>query len=204
MIHILILHFLNLQEQQAFIENLSMRYNKFSTEVGEFMANVGASINTVEGSCRDTQFQLKELKDYVDHFADNLVLSSGQITVETDAGFTAKPVSLTETLKLARSTLTEIETGTEKTEERIEQICTDLDSKAPDTVLFNVSTLERKVSTIEVHLRKEEEQGIGVRRHVSLINFLYSTVHALDIITFRPTFLYHHELNRRSGRRARS
>lgn len=159
--------FTALQEQQAFIENLSMRYNKFSTEVGEFMANVGASITTVEGSCRDTQFQLKELKDYVDHFADNLVLSSGQITVETDAGFTAKPVSLTETLKLARTTLTEIETGAEKTEEKIEQICTDLDSKAPDTVLFNVSTLERKVSTIEVHLRKEEEQGIGVRMVLS-------------------------------------
>jgi hypothetical protein len=150
------------QDQQAFIENLALRYNKFSTEVGEFMSGVGATITNVESSCRDTQFQLKELKDYVDHFADNLVLSSGQITVETDAGFNVKPMSLTETLKGARGTLTELETGAEKTTEKIEQIVTDLDTKAPDTVLFNVSTLERKVSTIEVHLRKEEEQGIGV------------------------------------------
>jgi len=126
------------------------------------MSGVGATITNVESSCRDTQFQLKELKDYVDHFADNLVLSSGQITVETDAGFNVKPRSLTETLKGARGTLTELETGAEKTTEKIEQIVTDLDTKAPDTVLFNVSTLERKVSTIEVHLRKEEEQGIGV------------------------------------------
>ena len=126
------------------------------------MSGVGATIAEVEGSCKDTQFQLKELKDYVDHFADNLVLSSGQITVETDAGFTAKPVSLTETLKLARGTLTEIETGAERADAKIEQIFTDLETKAPDTVLFNVSTLERKVSTIEMHLRKEEEQGIGV------------------------------------------
>jgi polyhydroxyalkanoate synthesis regulator phasin len=151
-----------MQEQQAFIESLAMRYNKFSTEVNEFMAGVGSTIANVEASCRDTNFQLKELKDYVDHFADNLVLSSGQITVETDAGFTIKPTSLTETLKLARHTLTELETGAEKTGEKIEQITSDLDTKAPDTVLFNVSTLERKVSTIEVHLRKEEEQGIGV------------------------------------------
>jgi hypothetical protein len=139
-----------------------MRYNKFSSEVGEFMSGVGTTIANVESSCRDTQFQLKELKDYVDHFADNLVLSSGQITVETDAGFTPKPISLTETLKLARGTLTELETGAERTGERVEQIATDLETKAPDTVLFNVNTLERKVSTIEVHLRKEEEQGIGV------------------------------------------
>jgi hypothetical protein len=126
------------------------------------MSGVGATITNVEASCRDTQFQLKELKDYVDHFADNLVLSSGQITVETDAGFNVKPMSLTETLKGARGALTDLETGAEKTGEKIEQIVTDLDTKAPDTVLFNVSTLERKVSTIEVHLRKEEEQGIGV------------------------------------------
>jgi len=142
---------------------LSLRYNKFSTEVGEFIANVGATITTVEESCKDTQFQLKELKDYVDHFADNLVLSSGQITVEVDSGFSVKPVSLTETLKLARTTLTEIEAGAEKAEEKMEQMSQDLETKAPDTVLFNVNTLERKVSTIEVHLRKEEEQGIGVR-----------------------------------------
>ena len=144
---------------------MSLRYNKFSGEVGDFMSGVGATIAAVDASCKDTQFQLKELKDYVDHFADNLVLSSGQITVEVDAGFSAKPVSLTETLQLARTSLTEIETGAEKTEEKIEKIFTDLDSKAPDTVLFNVSTLERKVSTIEVHLRKEEEQGIGVSMH---------------------------------------
>ncbi len=131
--------------------------------MGEFIANVGATITTVEESCKDTQFQLKELKDYVDHFADNLVLSSGQITVEVDSGFSVKPVSLTETLKLARTTLTEIEAGAEKAEEKMEQMSQDLETKAPDTVLFNVNTLERKVSTIEVHLRKEEEQGIGVR-----------------------------------------
>ena len=132
------------------------------------MANVGATITNVEESCKDTQFQLKELKDYVDHFADNLVLSSGQITVEVDAGFSVKPVSLTETLKLARTTLTEIETGAEKAEEKMEQMSQDLETKAPDTVLFNVNTLERKVSTIEVHLRKEEEQGIGVSVFINL------------------------------------
>ena len=126
------------------------------------MMNVGDTITTVQESCKDTQFQLKELRDYVDHFADNLVLSSGQITVEVDAGFNVKPVSLTETLKAAHTTITELETGAERQEVKNEKIFVELDGKAPDTILFNVNTLERKVSTIEVHLRKEEEQGIGV------------------------------------------
>jgi hypothetical protein len=161
----------------VFIENLASRYNKFSSEVGEFMAGVGATISAVDASCKDTQFQLKELKDYVDHFADNLVLSSGQIMVEVDAGFSTKPVSLTSTLQLAKGSLTEIETEAQKTDERLEAMSADLDSKAPNTVLFNVSTLERKVSTIEVHLRKEEEQGIGVRTLLTLLYMIrYCTI----------------------------
>jgi len=154
----------HINEQQDVLENLSARYNKFSTEVNEFMGGVGETIEMVEKNSRDTQFQLKELKDYVDHFADNLVLSSGQITVEVDAGFSSKAVSLTETLQMAKGGLSNIETDLNHKQSKIEQMCADIDSKAPDTVLFNVNTLERKVATIEMHIRKEEEQGIGAIR----------------------------------------
>lgn len=35
---------------------------------------------------KETQFLLKELKEYVDHFGDNLILASTQITVESKVG----------------------------------------------------------------------------------------------------------------------
>lgn len=126
------------------------------------MSETGRIIVEVDQSCKDTLFQLQELRNYVDHFADNLVLSSGQITVETDAGFNVRPTSLTDTLRQCANTLTEFQETGAVVEGKITQIFKDLDTKAPDTVLFNVNTLERKVATIEMHLRKDEEQGIGV------------------------------------------
>lgn len=151
-----------IQEQRDFIENLSQRYHTFSTDVNAFMVGTSRTILVVEESCKDTLFQLKELKDYVDHFADNLVLSSGQITVDVDAGFSIKPVSLTETLQICRGTITDIEKTATGVGTRIDQITAELETKAPDSVLFNINTIERKIATIEVHLRKEEEQGVGV------------------------------------------
>jgi len=160
------LHLLKKQigEQKEFIENLASRYEQFSAEVGAFMSETGRIIVEVDQSCKDTLFQLQELRNYVDHFADNLVLSSGQITVETDAGFNVRPTSLTDTLKQCSNTLNEFQETGVVVEGKITQIFKDLDTKAPDTVLFNVNTLERKVATIEMHLRKEEEQGIGAIR----------------------------------------
>ena len=145
------------------MENLSARYNKFSGEVTEFMVDAKRTLTTVQDSCNDTQFQLKELKDYVDHFADNLILSSNQITVDAEVGFGAKVMPLTEALTLCKQSFTDIEQGQKDMTEQITRISEDLETKAPDSILFNVSTLEKKVGTIELHLQKEEEQGMGVR-----------------------------------------
>lgn len=151
-----------IQEQKDFIESLSARYNRFSGEVAEFMADAGRTLSTVQESCDKTQFQLTELKDYVDHFADNLIISSKQITVDPEIGFAPKPITLSETLTLCHKNFSDVEQGQQEMDAQIIKMQEELDAKAPDSILFNVSNLEKKVGTIELHLQKEEEQGIGV------------------------------------------
>ena len=126
------------------------------------MSDTMKFMNNLEEGFKETQFQLKEMKDYVDHFADNLVLNSQQITVDTYAGFSSKPTTLTEVLKMCNTNFEDIGVVNNKQDESIAKIFTDLETKAPDSVLFNITTLEKKVGTIELHIQKEEEQGMGV------------------------------------------
>lgn len=127
------------------------------------MSDNTRELSMIKETNTSVEFQVKELKDYVDHFGDNLYLSSSQINVEVSTGFATKPISLSEVLKQCNSTFAEQEVQNTGTDEHISNIQKDLATKAPDSVLFNIGTLERKVKTIEIHLQKEEEQGIGVR-----------------------------------------
>jgi hypothetical protein len=126
------------------------------------MSDTTKLMTSLHDECKETQFQLKEMKDYVDHFADNLVLNSQQITVDTHAGFASKPITLTEVLKICNSNFDDINGVNHTQGEQITKIFGDLETKAPDSVLFNITTLEKKVATIELHIQKEEEQGMGV------------------------------------------
>lgn len=130
------------------------------------MDNNNKNIANMQETCDKTVFQLKEMKDYVDHFADNIVLNSQQITVDTYAGFSSKPITLTEVLKMCNGQFVDITGINTRQDEQITKIVADLDTKAPDTIVFNVSTLEKKVGTIELHIQKEEEQGIGALRKI--------------------------------------
>eukprot|EP01042_Synura_sphagnicola_P006327 gene6327-8085_t len=153
-------------DQQQFVETLSNKFNQFSTEVTEYMDNNNKNIATMQDTCDKTVFQLKEMKDYVDHFADNLVLNSQQITVDTYAGFSSKPITLTEVLRMCNGQFVDITGINSRQDEQITKLFADLDPKAPDTIVFNVATLEKKVGTIELHIQKEEEQGIGALRKI--------------------------------------
>eukprot|EP01033_Poteriospumella_lacustris_P007943 gene7943-5716_t len=153
-------------DQQQFVETLSNKFNQFSTEVTEYMDNNNKNIATMQDTCDKTVFQLKEMKDYVDHFADNLVLNSQQITVDTYAGFSSKPITLTEVLRMCNGQFVDITGINSRQDEQITKLFADLDTKAPDTIVFNVATLEKKVGTIELHIQKEEEQGIGALRKI--------------------------------------
>lgn len=154
----------NIEEQKAFVEQLHVNFEKFNKHVSSFMDETDKTMSGVLNTCKDTSFQMAELKDYVEHFGDNLFLSSSQITVEPSCGFAPKPLSLTDVMKTCNNNFEDLQTQRQLHSKNIEDIHTALDSKAPDSVLVNVNTLEKKVSTIEVHLQKEEEQGIGAIR----------------------------------------
>lgn len=126
------------------------------------MDKTTSEITYVVKTCNDTVFQLKEMKDYVDHFADNLILNSQQILVDTSAGFSTKPLPLTDVLRLCTNNFDDIQKISQQHESHLNKVDSELETKAPDSVLFNVTNLEKKVATIELHIKKEEEQGLGV------------------------------------------
>lgn len=149
------------------MDSITNKFTIFSAEVSNFMDKTTSEITYVVKTCNDTVFQLKEMKDYVDHFADNLILNSQQILVDTSAGFSTKPLPLTDVLRLCTNNFDDIQKISQQHESHLNKVDSELETKAPDSVLFNVTNLEKKVATIELHIKKEEEQGLGVS--VSLI-----------------------------------
>eukprot|EP01035_Chromulina_nebulosa_P021434 gene21434-27764_t len=89
----------HLAEQKQFIDGLHADFTKFSAEVNEFMVDTNSFVTNVKTAMTETQFIVKELKQYVDHFGDNLILSSSQITVDPQLGFSSKPISLSDKKK---------------------------------------------------------------------------------------------------------
>lgn len=144
------------------METLTNKFNEFTIETRGFVAETSKTVNSLQTLCNETQFQLKEIKDYVDHFGDNLILNSQQIIVDTHTGFSNRPVTLTEVLRICRGNFDDITQVDKTQDERLEKAFAEIDSKAPDSILFNIATLEKKVGTIELHIQKEEEQGLGV------------------------------------------
>ena len=144
------------------METLSGNFQKFSTEVNTFISSTDNMMSTLQTNMNETQFMVREVKEYVEHFGDNIVLSSSQIIVDSSIGFSAKPINLSETLKICNGQFGDLESKTIGHDRHIEKIIEDVENKAPDSVLVNIDTLEKKVRTIEIHLQKEEEQGIGV------------------------------------------
>ena len=144
------------------METLSGNFQKFSSEVNTFMTSTNSTMSTLQSNMTETQFMVREVKEYVEHFGDNIVLSSSQIMVDASIGFSAKPINLSETLKLCNGQFNDLDSKTRLHDLNIEKIVEDVENKAPDSVMVNIDTLEKKVRTIEIHLQKEEEQGIGV------------------------------------------
>ena len=143
------------------------------------MVDTNSFVSTLKTAMTETQFIVKELKQYVDHFGDNLILSSSQITVDPQLGFSSKPISLSDTLKQCSNNFRVFTEKTDDHDENIVKILRDLETKAPDSILINVNTLEKKVHTIEVHLQKEEEVGIGVSSSAITLILSLNTVYII-------------------------
>jgi Tfp pilus assembly protein PilE len=151
-------------DQQAFVDELAQSFETFTGNVNSYMQENTTHVERLQQSNDDTVFKLKEMQEYVDHFADNLVLNSQQIMVDSQAGFNSKPMNLTDVLRACSSNFLDLGDSNKIRDEQLAKAFSELDTKAPDSVLFNVSTLEKKVATIELHIKKEEEQGLGALR----------------------------------------
>jgi hypothetical protein len=153
-----------LEEQGDAIVKLTTRFEKHTTEVSDYIAQTNHAVNNLDKNCEETQFKLKELKEYVDHFGDNLILGANQITVDVSAGFSMRPLNLLDILKQCSGNFTDLDETLTNHDKDIKDNAAAVATKADDTVLFNVDTLESKVEFIEAYLKKEEEQGVSAIR----------------------------------------
>lgn len=153
-----------MKEFRAFVDEFHHRFERHAEEMTEYQALTNRTIATLDNKANDTLFQLKELKDYVDHFGDNLILPSSQITVEASAGYDTRPKSLLEILKLSNGQMLDVQESLSTHTAQISASEAEIRTKADEGVIHEVKGLQRKVASIENHILKDEEQGVGAMR----------------------------------------
>jgi hypothetical protein len=155
------------KEHREFVDNLNFNFEKHVKSTEEYHEYNDNKLIGVDKRANDTIFQLKELKVYVETFADNLILPSSQITVEASSGYGNRPVPLLEVLKSFVSINANNADALKDHNERLVSQAEKIDTKADDGIIHDVKGIARKVTAIENHILKEEEQGIGaIRRGV--------------------------------------
>lgn len=161
------------QDQRTNFEDLSVNYNQFKVKTNQNHTQVVDDVKSIEKQSNDTSFETKELRHIVDHFGDNLILSSNQIIVESTVGFAKRPQSLFDTLKYCQRDLEDLNGYVKNHRARIEENTEAITTKADATVAFAVQTLDKDVLAIKNHLKQEEDQGISVSVFYSLHVNLY-------------------------------
>jgi len=152
------------KDQKAMIEDLRSSYEIFKAKTTDLNDKFRESLEAIDTKTKETAFETKELKHTVDHFGDNLILSSTQITVESTAGFSKRPQSLLDVLKTCQQNLTSMDRTLNEHTSKITENTDAIITKADATVAFAVQTLDKDVLAIKNHLKKEEDQGISAIR----------------------------------------
>lgn len=148
-------------------EDLLRRFEKHTGEFEEYSSHTDRTITALDAKADDTIFKLKELKDFVEHFADNLILPSSQITVEAAAGFGSRPMPLLEVLKTQNTQNLDSNSTLKTHGDLIKESQDKIETKADDSLVHEVNGISRKVTAIENHILKEEEQGVGAIRRAT-------------------------------------
>ena len=148
-------------------DDLARKFDKHHAAYEEYCSLTDRTLKAHEIKADDTIFKLKELKDYVEHFADNLILPSSQITVEAAAGFGSRPMPLLEVLKTQNGLNMDQETLNKSHGDQIKANQDKIETKADDSLVHDVNGISRKVTAIENHILKEEEQGVGAIRRAT-------------------------------------
>lgn len=152
------------KEHKEFVDDLDLRFRVNKKHTEDYERENDAKFTTLDKKADDTIFNLKELKHYVEHFADNLILPSSQVTVEASAGFATRPTPLLEIMKLLTATNAGVASDLKSHAESIKLSEDKIATKADDSVIHDVKGISRKVTAIENHILKEEEQGVGAIR----------------------------------------
>lgn len=152
------------KDQKSMIEDLRSSYEIFKAKTTDLNDKFRESLEAIDTKTKETAFETKELKHTVDHFGDNLILSSTQITVESTAGFSKRPQSLLDVLKTCQQNLTTMDRTLVEHTSKITENTDAIITKADATVAFAVQTLDKDVLAIKNHLKKEEDQGISAIR----------------------------------------
>lgn len=152
------------REHREFVDDLNVRFGNHKRDCTEYFETNDKNTEAAEKKANETIFSLKELKDYVEHFADNLILPSSQITVESAAGYASRPTPLLEILKTQNATNKEHASTLKTQGDDITENQNKIATKADDSLVHDVKGLSRKVTAIENHILKEEEQGVGAIR----------------------------------------
>jgi UTP:GlnB (protein PII) uridylyltransferase len=144
------------------IDDMRSNYEIFKAKTTDLNDKFRESLEAVDTKTKETAFETKELKHTVDHFGDNLILSSTQITVESTAGFSKRPQSLLDVLKTCQTNMSSADRTLAEHTAKITENTDAIVTKADATVAFAVQTLDKDVLAIKNHLKKEEDQGISV------------------------------------------
>lgn len=172
------------------IEDLRSSYEIFKAKTTDLNDKFRESLEAIDTKTKETAFETKELKHTVDHFGDNLILSSTQITVESTAGFSKRPQSLLDVLKTCQQNLTSMDRTLNEHTSKITENTDAIITKADATVAFAVQTLDKDVLAIKNHLKKEEDQGISVSIIPYIIPYIIPNIITNIITIIILTILY--------------
>jgi uncharacterized phage infection (PIP) family protein YhgE len=153
-----------MKEQTDNLEDLKKRFESHTAQMVVYINKTTHTLATLDAKNNETQAQLLELKDYVEHFSDNIVLAASQVTVETDAGYSERPISLLDVLKTVRTGIEDNKTQTDEHTSKIEENAEAIIKKADDSIFLDMDAMNGRVKIIETHLKREEEQGINAIR----------------------------------------
>jgi hypothetical protein len=151
-------------DQKVFIQDVAVKFHAHVSELADFIDKTNKSIDKVDQRCSNLHMNVKELEDFVNHYHEGLILPASQIRVETTAGFSDRPMTLIEVLGLCNVDFEHLREHTSRIDQRLINHDEELSKKAPESILFQVNSIERKVAAVEYVLQKEEDQGLSAVR----------------------------------------
>lgn len=104
---------------RMYVDELSNKFTLHTSDMNAYIKKTTVTLDEQDTKMSEIHFDLLKLKDYVDHFGDNLVLASCQIQVEPSSGFSSRPMTLLDVLKTCHGSFAGIDDSISSHEERI-------------------------------------------------------------------------------------